>query len=212
MTARGAAALLLGAILLPSALLAQPASSKAPPVRQAPVTLPGVTATGPMFLDTRRSRIGFDVRTRIGQRIEGNFPHFEGRIEVLSDGRHQVHLKMYTRSVEIPGKDRYTGWMRGADFFDAQRHPAVEFDSLPYDPDTVARGGDIQGRLMLRGVSHPEVLRVERAVCDRPGYDCDVVSRGTILRGRYGMDNWQLALSDRVTFVLRARLSEAPKP
>jgi len=26
------------------------------------------------------------------------------------------------------------------------------------------------------------------------------------------MDSWQLALSDRVTFVLRARLSEAPKP
>lgn len=212
MTPRGAATLLLAALALPTGLLAQPAPSGPSTQRHAPVTLPAVKATGPMFLDARRSRIGFDVRTRIGQRIEGNFPHFEGRIEVLSDGRHQVHLKMYTRSVEIPGKDRYTGWMRGEDFFDAQRHPAVEFDSLPYDPETVAQGGDIQGRLMLRGVSHPEVLRVERAACDRPGYDCDVVSRGTILRGRYGMDNWQLALSDRVTFVLRARLSEAPKP
>ena len=208
---RQAAAVLLLAVIAPPVALRAQAAPTATPVRHGPVTLPRVTATGPMFLDPRRSRIGFDVRSRIGQRIEGNFPHFEGRIEVLSDGRHQVHLKMYTRSVEIPGKERYTGWMRGEDFFDAQRHPAVEFDSLPYDPDTVAQGGDIQGRLMLRGVSHPEVLRVERAACDRPGYDCDVVSRGTILRGRYGMDNWQLALSDRVTFVLRARLSEAPK-
>lgn len=211
MTGRWRTALLLGALALPAGLAAQTPHPRALPERPAPVTLPAVKASGPMFLDPRRSRIGFDVRTRIGQRIEGNFPHFEGRIEVLSDGRHQVHLKMYTRSVEIPGKDRYTSWMRGEEFFDAQRYPAVEFDSVPYDPVMVEQGGDIHGRLMLRGVSHPEVLRVERAECDRPGYDCDVVSRGTILRGRYGMDNWQLALSDRVTFVLRARLSEAPK-
>jgi len=174
-------------------------------------TLAAVRAT-PLYLDPGRSQFGFEVRSRIGQRIVGTFPRFEGRIEVLSDGRHQVHLKMYTRLVEIPGKPRYTGWMRGEEFFDAGRYPVVEFDSLPYDPASVERGGDIHGRLMLRGVSHPETLRVEPAECARPGYDCDVVSRGTILRGRYGMDSWQLALSDRVTFVLRARLSEAPKP
>ena len=102
--------------------------------------------------------------------------------------------------------------MRGEEFFDAGRHPVVEFDSLPYWPETVEQGGAINGRLTLRGISHPESLQVEKAECARPGYDCDVVSRGTVQRGRYGMDSWQLALSDRVTFVLRARLSEAPKP
>lgn len=185
-----------------------------PPGVPPPVILPAVRVVqhAPLLLDKDQSRLGFEVRTRLGQRLEGNFPHFEGRIEILSDGRHQVHLKMYTRSVEIPGKPRYTSWMRGEDFFDAARHPVVEFDSLPYPPQQVEQGGSIEGRLMLRGVSHPETLKVEKADCARPGYDCDVVSRGTILRGRYGMDNWQLALSDRVTFVLRARLSEAPKP
>ncbi|HAI45480.1 YceI-like domain protein [compost metagenome] len=162
--------------------------------------------------DTARSRFGFEIRTRLGQRIEGVFPRFEGRIEVLSDGRHQVHLRMFTRYVEIPGKQRYTGWMRGEEFFDSARYPVVEFDSVPYWPEVVDKGGGVQGRLILRGVSHPETLRVEPAECPRAGYDCDVVSRGTVQRGRYGMDSWQLALSDRVTFVLRARLSEAPKP
>ncbi|WP_368865772.1 YceI family protein [Stenotrophomonas maltophilia] len=199
-----------GRCLLPLLLALAPAWAGVPQ----PTTLPPVRADGPrvLLLDTQHSRIGFEVRTRFGQRIEGVFPQFEGRIEVLSDGRHQVHLKMFTRSVEIPGKARYTGWMRGEEFFDAGRHPMVEFDSLPYWPDTVAEGGDIEGRLTLRGVSHPESLRVEKAQCARAGYDCDVVSRGTVQRGRYGMDSWQLALSDRVTFVLRARLSEAPKP
>lgn len=175
-----------------------------------PAALP--TGPGSYELDTARSRFGFEIRTRLGQRIEGEFPRFEGRIEVLSDGRHQVHLRMFTRYVEIPGKPRYTGWMRGEEFFDAGRYPVVEFDSIPYRPEVVEKGGNIEGRLILRGVSHPETLRVEPAECPRAGYDCDVVSRGTVQRGRYGMDSWQLALSDRVIFVLRARLSEAPKP
>ncbi|MCF5935062.1 polyisoprenoid-binding protein, partial [Xanthomonas perforans] len=46
----------------------------------------------------------------------------------------------------------------------------------------------------------------------RPGYDCDVFSRGTVLRGRYGMNAWQMALGDRVTFILRGRLQEARRP
>lgn len=163
-------------------------------------------------VDAARSHFGFEIRTRLGQRIEGVFPRFEGRVDVLQDGRHQVHLRMFSRYVEIPGKDRYTSWMRGEEFFDANRYPVVEFDSKPYWPDPVHQGGVIEGQLILRGVSHPEVLKVEPAACLRAGYDCDVVSRGTVQRGRYGMDSWQLALSDRVTFVLRARLLEAPKP
>ncbi|HBS61566.1 MAG TPA: hypothetical protein DEB32_02290, partial [Stenotrophomonas sp.] len=118
-----------------------------------------------LALDTAQSRFGFEIRTRLGQRIEGVFPRFEGRIEVLSDGRHQVHLRMFTRYVEIPGKPRYTGWMRGDEFFDADRYPVVEFDSVPYWPEVVDKGGAIEGRLILRGVSHPETLRVEKAEC-----------------------------------------------
>ena len=190
--------------LAAGAVRAEPPVPALPPAQSTPQKV--------MELDTARSRLGFEIRTRLGQRIEGVFPRFEGRIDVLSDGRHQVHLRMFTGYVEIPGKDRYTAWMRGEEFFDALRYPVVEFDSVPYSPDLVEKGGGIHGRLILRGVSHPETLQVEAASCPRAGYDCDVVSRGTVQRGRYGMDSWQLALSDRVTFVLRARLNEAPKP
>lgn len=196
---------LLGGLLLWGAV----AAHAAPPPAAVPASVP---TAHKLEFDTLNSRFGFEIRTRLGQRIEGVFPRFEGRIEVLSDGRHQVHLRMFTRYVEIPGKARYTGWMRGEEFFDAGRYPVVEFDSIPYHPELVEKGGGIEGRLILRGISHPETLRVEPAQCARAGYDCDVVSRGTVQRGRYGMDSWQLALSDRVTFVLRARLSEASKP
>lgn len=169
-------------------------------------------AAQPLALDTAHSRFGFEIRTRFGQRIEGVFPRFEGQITVLADGRHQVRLRMFSRYVEIPDRPRYTSWMRGEDFFDAERYPVVEFDSEPYVPGLVENGGNVLGTLTIRGISHSETLRVMPPECDRPGYDCDVTSRGTVLRGRYGMDSWQIALGDRVTFVLRTRLTGTPTP
>jgi polyisoprenoid-binding protein YceI len=192
-------------------LWARPAAAQpATPVPASPVATPAGAQR--LALDIARSRCGFEIRTRFGQKIEGVFPRFEGEVLKLADGRHQVRLRMDARQVEIPGKPRYTAWMRGEDFFDVERFPLVEFDSEPYQPEMTARGGDIIGRLSIRGISHTETLTVMPAECPRAGYDCDVISRGTVLRGRYGMDSWQVALGDRVTFILRARLQEAPAP
>ena len=174
---------------------------------QAPPLSPGEHAFDPV-----QSRFGFEIRTRFGQRIEGFFPRFEGTVEMLPDGRHQVRLRLFTGYVQIPGKPRYTGWMRGEDFFDAERFPTVSFDSQPFSPTLLTSGGALVGTLSIRGISHTETLTMMPTGCAHPGYDCDVISRGTVLRGRYGMDKWDLALSDRVTFVLRARLTEAGAP
>lgn len=177
------------------------------------VLLAGSAFAGePLQFDTAHSRFGFEIRTRFGQTIEGVFPRFEGWITVLPDGSHQVRLRMFTQYVEIPGKPRYTGWMRGEDFFDAVHHPLVEFESDPYRPEIAEHGGKIDGRLSIRGISRRETLHLLKPECARPGYDCDLISRGTVQRGRYGMDSWQMAVSDRVTFVLRTRLTRAPGP
>ncbi|EKU23587.1 YceI family protein [Xanthomonas translucens pv. graminis] len=174
---------------------------------QSPPLSPGEHA-----FDPAQSRFGFEIRTRFGQRIEGFFPRFEGTVEMLPDGRHQVHLRLFTAYVQIPGKPRYSGWMRGEDFFDAEHFPTVSFDSQPFSPELLTTGGALVGTLSIRGVGHTETLTLMPAGCSRPGYDCDVISRGTVLRGRYGMNKWDLALSDRVTFVLRARLTAADAP
>ncbi len=66
-----------------------------------------------------------------------------------------------------PGKARYTGWMRGEEFFDAA--------ATRWSSSTRCRTGrrpwkrgDINGRLTLRGVSHPEKLRVRRRSAPDP--------------------------------------------
>ncbi|MBD9537499.1 polyisoprenoid-binding protein [Stenotrophomonas sp. ATCM1_4] len=167
-------------------------------------------AAEPPQFDPAHSQFGFEIRTRFGQKIEGVFRRFDAQATALPNGQHQVVLRMYTQYVEIPDKPRYTGWMRGEDFFDVARYPVIEFRSDPYSPELIHQGGDVNGWLTIRGISRRETLHLAKPECARPGYDCDLVSRGTVQRGRYGMDSWQMALGDRVTFILRTRLSSAP--
>ena len=192
-------AALMAALLVPSLSQAEPELVVPPMPRQ-------------VLLDPDHSSFGFQIRTRFGQHIEGVFPKIEGRILVLADGRHQVHLQLDARAVMIPDRERYTGWMRGEDFFDVAEYPSVQFDSLPYPADITREGGDILGNLTIRGVSHLELLRVEPAECTRAGYDCDVMARGSVSRGRYGMDKWQVALGEKVYLTMHARLLQTSAP
>lgn len=160
--------------------------------------------------DPALSRFGFELRTRFGMKLEGRFPRYDGEVRHLSDGRHQVVLRMYTRNVEIIDHPRYTEWTRSEKFFEADRYPVVMFVSKPYDPVLLRTGGDLAGELSIRGVTRPKTLAVAPSTCARPAYDCDVVATGAVRRSDYDMSDWMLAVSDRVVFVLRARLkSEA---
>ncbi len=160
-------------------------------------------------LDPELSQLQFEVRTRLGQRLRGLLPRHEGLVERLPDGQHRVRLRISTAAAEIPDKPRYTGWMRGDSFFDTLRHPWMEFVSDPYPPDALARGGQLQGRLTLRGTTRPEALTVEPAGCARAGLDCVLHAHGDIQRSRYGMGEWQMVLTERVRFTMDVRLREA---
>lgn len=186
----GGHAWLLGAAL---ACAAPAAAAQAPPA---------------VAFDTDKSWLGFEVRTRFGQRLVGEFPRYEGAVEHLPDGRHRVRLRVATGEAAIPGRPRYTGWMHGQSFFDSVRYPWMEFVSEPYDPALVHEGGPLKGRLSLRGVTRDEELEVVRAACARPGRDCDIQVGGGIDRADYGMRDWQLALADQVRLEVRVRLRE----
>lgn len=159
-------------------------------------------------LDPEKCTFGFELRTRWGQTLQGNFPRYEGENLMLPDGRQQVRLKMYTGDVDIAGHPRYAEWARGDQFFDADRHPAIEFISHPYDDSLLGHGGALAGNLQVRGIRRPAVLQIAPATCKRHGHDCDIVVTGEISRSDFGMDGWKMALHDRVLLVLFARLSE----
>ncbi len=157
-------------------------------------------------LDPALSRLGFELSTRWGSKLEGVFPRYEGEVKHLADGRQQVHLRMFTRYVEIEGHPRYTEWTRGVRFFESDRYPVVAFVSRPYSEELLRQGGPLLGELTIRGITRPETLTVAPSTCARPARDCDVVATGAVRRSDYDMNNWKMAVNDRVVFVLRARL------
>lgn len=170
------------------------------------VTVLACAAAGASEIDSTHSRFGFSLQTRWGQVMLGRFPRAQGEVSALADGRQQVRLQLDTRAVEISGHRRYTEFSRGENFFDAARHPAIEFVSDPYPESLLHSGGDLAGQLTLRGVSRREVFVVVPATCERPLHGCDVVARGSVRREHYGMDAYSYVLRNRVHFTLNVRV------
>ena len=163
---------------------------------------------GATEFDPAHTRIGFTLKTRWGQVLKGRFPRYEGRIEVLADGRYRARLRLDARAVEIENHPKYTGLVRGDGFFEAERFPEAEFVSDAYGGELLRAGGKLGGELRIRDVRRRETFRVEPAVCERPALDCDVVASGVVRRSDYGVDRWMFAVSDVVRFQLRLRRRE----
>ncbi|WP_242006716.1 YceI family protein [Aerolutibacter ruishenii] len=157
-------------------------------------------------MDAERSSVGFELRTRWGQRIHGTFGRPLGHVTELGDSRHQVRLSLSVASIEVADSPYYTQMARGPEFFDAARFPHVDFLSEPYRPSLAHDGGKLRGKLTLRGVTRAEFFTLQPAECARPGWDCDVVATGIINRANYGLSGYRLALADRVRFTMRIRL------
>jgi polyisoprenoid-binding protein YceI len=157
-------------------------------------------------LDPVASQIGFTLKTRWGQSLQGRFPEARGEVAELADGRHQVRLQLSARSVEILGHPAYTRLTRGDGFFDAEHYPHVEFVSDAYAPQLLRSGGALPGVLTIRDVRRREVFTISPATCAQPARECDVIANGSIRRADFGMDRWTFALSDKVLFSLRVRV------
>mgnify|MGYP006173101801 CR=1 FL=1 len=114
--------------------------------------------------------------------------------------------------VELDATGHKARTTRSEKFFDADRYPVVTFTSKPYDPMLLYDGGKLEGELSIKGISRPRSLEVAPATCPRPAVGCDVVATGAVRRSDYDMDDWMLAVSDRVVFVLRARIRSARTP
>lgn len=158
---------------------------------------------GTRRIDPAQSQVGFTLRTRWGQTLEGRFPVYEGEISALDDGRRRVRLTLSAREVEIVGHRNYTRLTRGKGFFDAERYPEVVFVSEPYGDELTRDGGTLAGALTIRGVRRQEVFTIEPSTCAHPAQDCPVIASGTVQRGDYGVDRWSFALSESVRFSLR---------
>jgi polyisoprenoid-binding protein YceI len=183
----------------------------APPSQGAPMTDMSITArtqlpTGTWHVDPAHSRVEFSVKHLGIATVRGAFKEFEG---VLDLGEGRAFGTVQTASVDT-NEDRRDEHLRSPDFFDVVEHPELRFESTeirPLDEDTF----DIEGDLMIRGVTNPIVLRAELQGSETDPWGNERIGlevTGTLDRSDWGMTfnqllgSGNLMISDRVKLQL----------
>lgn len=167
-----------------------------------------------LHIDSERSQAAFALRALWVKRIDGDFARVEGVIERdRARGRFGVDVRIAADSVRMD-KAAHARWARGQEFFDAARHPWIQFRASDLPERLLHEGGPVPGRLSLRGEMREVAFQIAPASCPRPGLDCAVTARGTVERSRFGMDARRVVLSDRVdlSFSIRAHAAGEAAP
>jgi polyisoprenoid-binding protein YceI len=115
----------------------------------APVALP----TGTWNLDPVHSSIGFDVKYLVGT-FHGQFRDVDGALEIRENGA-RLAGRAQVSSVDVKDEN-LAAHLQSPDFFDAERHPDLRFESdeIEVDADAVT----VRGEITIKGVTQPIVL------------------------------------------------------
>lgn len=155
----------------------------------AATTTSTLVPTGTWSVDPAHSKVGFAVKHMGIATVRGEFKEFEGTLEVGEDlSAAKAHGTVTIASVDTNEPQR-DGHLRSPDFFDADTHSTLTFESTriePVDDETFRIVGD----LTLRGVTKEIVLEAEVQGTDVDPWGNDRVGleiTGQLSRGDYGM-------------------------
>ncbi|MEU9981183.1 YceI family protein [Streptomyces sp. NPDC050856] len=117
--------------------------------------------TGDYAIDPAHSSIGFTVRHAMVTNVRGTFGAFQGtlRLDGSDPARSTAAIEVDITGIDTGIADR-DAHLRGPDFFDAERFPAMTFRSTSAE----ALGGDryrITGDLTIKDVTRPLSIDLE---------------------------------------------------
>lgn len=160
-------------------------------------------------LDSGNTEVEFEIAALWILRRHGRFTEVEGRID--SDphaGTAVITVRIRVDSVRMKDPD-HVRLLLSAEFFDAARHPWIEFRSEPFAIDGKPQAS-LPGRLSLRGVTRKVRFDIDRGHCDlRAGSACEVIVDGSLQRSRFGMTEYRRTLADKVHLKIAARVAPA---
>lgn len=112
-------------------------------------------------LDKGHSNVKFTVTHMVVSEVDGTFKTFDGTIEHtkadLSDAK--IHFTVDVNSINTDN-ERRDGHLKGDDFFNAEKFPAMKFESTSFTPQ-----GDnkykLAGNLTIRDVTKPVIFDVK---------------------------------------------------
>ena len=165
--------------------------------------------TGLWRVDPGHSTIGFSAKHMMIATVRGRFREFEGTLEVDHAGHARAHGTIQAASVDTGEPDR-DAHLRSADFFDADAHPEIRFESSSIE----ALGDDrfrATGELEIRGVTREVELEGTVHGTGRDPWGNErvaVEARGQVNRSDFGL-KWNRPLetggvlvSDEITLEL----------
>ena len=148
-----------------------------------------IAPTGTWTIDAAHSKVGFAVKHLGIATVRGEFNEFEGTVQIGDDlASSRAYGTVTTASIDT-GDSARDDHLRSADFFNAEAHPQITFESTlidAIDDDVLAVSGD----LTINGVTRPEIFRVEIQGTETDPWGNDRVGleiTGQINRGDYGM-------------------------
>jgi polyisoprenoid-binding protein YceI len=180
-------------------LVSAPGSRVQADEEPAPDTGAGSKAEAALTLDPKRSTAEFEVKVLWLIGVHGRFGQVAGTItvdhahaSVVADARIDVGTITMRNHT-------YEDWVKSAEFFDAAKFPQIHFVSDAVPQDRLRSGGQIAGRLTVRGIDRRIALEVEPSACpDAVARSCAVEASGSIQRSDFGMRSRRGTLSDKV--------------
>jgi polyisoprenoid-binding protein YceI len=112
--------------------------------------------TGTYTIDKVHSHVGFAVKHMVVATFRGRFEDFDATLEVAADGAARLVGTVDVTSIEVKD-DNLAGHLQSPDFFDAERHSELRFesDSIRVDQGDVV----VDGRLTIKGQTRPVEAR-----------------------------------------------------
>lgn len=172
--------------------------------------IPGYIA-GTWTIDPTHSEIGFVVRHMMVSKVRGQFTSFEGSITTAANPADSSATASIDLGSITTHNEQRDGHLRSADFFDADSHPKMTFQST-----AIRASGDgfvVTGDLTIRDVTKSIELEVElNGFSPDPygGTRVGLSATGQINRTDFGV-SWNAAIegggvvvSEKVQLVLEA--------
>jgi polyisoprenoid-binding protein YceI len=173
------------------------------------VTTRTVLPTGTWTVDRAHSSVEFSAKHLGIATVRGVFNQFEGSFEVREDGSAAARGTVQVASIDT-NEDQRDNHLRSEDFFHAELHPELSFESTeirPLDEDSFL----IHGDLTMRGVTKPIVLEAELQGTEVDPWGNERVAleaRGQLNRREWGMTfnqalgSGNMLVSDKIKLAL----------
>ena len=171
--------------------------------------------TGVWEDDAVHSTVGFAVKHMVVATFRGRFEDYSAKLEVGEDGEPRLVGTVAVDSLKVKDEN-LAAHLRSPEFFDAERHPQLRFESTSWRQD----GQDVVlgGELTIKGITRPVEARgvVEEPVEDPFGNTkLGLELKAIVDRNQFGLE-WNaplpkggMALADDVELIVDLELKKA---